>query len=149
MKKGFLILLVITLILVIASRLIINYFVSNISAVYPPIKKYELQMSQSDFRQFINYNKHDTLDFEFNLTDSTGNKETGFYYYVDCKIKNVGFDNLFNFKYYKNETNNFITLNLIGAFNLSSNIGGYKMKDNGVPELTEIFENRFVEKYKN
>lgn len=146
MKNGYLILLIITLVLVLVSGLIVRTFVSNFSAVYPPIKKYNIQMTQSDFREIINTSKNKNINIDFKLTDSTGNKQIGFFYYVDCQIRNVSTDNLFNFKYYKNETDEFITIDLIGAFDLESKTGGYKKKDIGVQELIELFENQFIEK---
>ncbi len=126
------------------------FFASRISTVYPPIKEYKFQTTASDLRLSIIKTLENQDKFEYKFTDTVGNEQNGYAYYIDLRIKDRQIDNNYTFKYYDEER--FLgkiktsKIDLIGAFDKIHNTGGYKLKDTDVPKLISIFDVEFIDK---
>jgi len=126
------------------------YFVSQFSAVYPPIKEYKFQTKSADLRLAIIETLGNPEKFEYKFTDTVGTAQNGFAYYVDLRIKGQQMDYDYTFKYYDKKGKSGISkIDLIGAFDKISKTGGYKTKDNDVPRLIDIFDKEFMNDLKN
>jgi len=123
------------------------YFASQISAVYPPIKEYKFPTSASNLKLEIIRTLDNQKEFEYKFTDTLGNEQVGFAYYIDLRIKDLQMDNEYTFKYYDNlgHLDN-SKIDLIGAFDKIRKTGGYKTKDADVPRLINIFDKEFINK---
>lgn len=123
------------------------YFVTQFSAVYPPIKEYKFPTNVSGLRLAIIKTLDNHEKFEYQFTDTIGNMDNGFAYYIVLKIKDPQMDNEFTFKFFepKGQTN-MSRIDLIGAFDRINNTGGYKIKENHVPHLVDIFDKEFIDK---
>lgn len=121
------------------------YFVSQFSAVYPPIKKYKFKTNVANLRLAITETLDNPDKYEYKFKDTVGNKENGFAYYVDLRIKNTQMDNDYTFKFYEfQRPANNSSIDLIGAFDKINKTGGYKIKDNDVPRLIDLFDKEFI-----
>lgn len=143
MKSAIKVLLIVVGGLAIAFVLISLFFVSQISAVYPPLKEYQYPMSALGLQNLIfNIDKADT-NLNCLISDTVGIPDDIAYHMdIRLKIEDVTYD--FHIKY--NDTKKFWSnsvnseLGLIDVYDSTHKIGGYRPKDNGVPILIDIFE---------
>ena len=146
--KYFIFLLIGTIFLIIIGGGL--YFVSQISAVYPPIKVYEFHECASDLKIEIIKTLDNKDKFEYKFTDIVGNKRNGYAYYVDLRIKGQQIDNNYTFKYYDKKRflrNAIISkIDLIEAIDKIHGTGGYKIDDLDVIRLIGDFEKEFIDK---
>lgn len=128
------------------------YFVSQFSAVYPPIKQYDFSTNVNDLEKIIIDLVEKEPDFNYSKKDTVGNLENGFAYYMEIEIKNSDCDIIYLIKYcdskYSNNNKQHSELKLIHTFDRPNNIGGYKIKENGVKGLLEIFDKEILVKTK-
>lgn len=125
------------------------YFASQVSATYPPLKEYPIDMTLNGFQYKIRL-----LSADKNLNilreDKTGDGEVGYRYYrtVQLKIDSSEYRFDFNYELEKEygETKPFINLRLIGAHDLSKNIGGSRANDKGVSQCVDVFEKNILTK---
>jgi len=127
------------------------YFATQISATYPPIKEYEFEIPVSDLRIAIKEALKERDKFEYEFTDTVGNKENGYAYYISLRIKGLKMDNYYTIKYEEDEKgfwNKTIIskIKLISAFDKIHNTGGCKSEDTDVAKMTTIFESKFIDK---
>ncbi|MGY5353597.1 hypothetical protein [Wenyingzhuangia sp. IMCC45467] len=143
MKIKHLIILVWIILLIVLGSCI--YFVSQFSAVYPPIKEYKFQSDLSNIRTAIIKTLDNPEKFEYKFTDVVGNAQNGFVYHVDFKIKGPQMNYDYNISFYnENGKNEISKIKLIGAFDKINKTGGFKIKDNDVPRLVSIFDSIFI-----
>lgn len=121
----------------------ILYFVSQFSAVYPPIKKYDYAESYSQFLQDLKLYSTRHPEIIFSITDTTGGLNDGYSYYITIKTTSNNLKNEYHIAYetqddwFGNKKNK---IYLIGAFDRLKNLGGYKIKENGVKELVKVLK---------
>jgi hypothetical protein len=126
------------------------YFTANISATLPPIREY---VYEGEALQLIA--KMDSLAAKqsgtvFKVDDTVGNKSIGYAYEIIVTFKN-GPDSLsyelkcFNTNQMKLKTK----LQVIGAHDLASHIGGYGIKADGMKILLDKFDSHIIIPLKN
>jgi len=122
------------------------YLVSLFTAIYPPLKKYPYTKSMVQLKKDLDHLSQTYHQISFDITDTTGGSENGYAYYITIKIKNSHKDNEYHIAYKqdddwfsKKETN----LHLIGAFDHYRKSGGYKLEDQDVKGLVNLFEKDF------
>lgn len=123
------------------------YFVSQFSAVYPPIEKYDYPESYPQFSQNLKTFSSANPEVTYSVTDTTGGRMNGYSYYLTVKTTHDSTYKEYNIAY-KIEENWFGTkknkIYLIGTFDRLKRLGGYKMKENGVKDLVSAFETDFM-----
>ena len=125
------------------------YFASQVSATYPPLKEYPIDMTLNRFEYKIRL-----LSADKNLNilrePTTGDGEVGYRYHrtVQLKIDSSEYRFGFDYELERNygETKPFINLRLIGAYDLSKNIGGSRENDKGVSQCVDVFEKNILTK---
>ena len=94
----------------------------------------------------------DKEKYTHKFTDTNGDNETGYEYYVDLRINTRTKKYEYQYKYLENTglwaKEGTSKIELIGAFNLIDSLGGYKKEDEGMKDLVNIFETEFIEKLK-
>lgn len=141
---------VVILIIVIVATGIISgiYFVSQISAVYPPIKEYNFKLSVNDFeKRIVEIGKKEPT-INYFKQDTVGNLKNGLAYYMEIVIKDKNTEINYLIKYndskYSTDNQQHLELKLIHAFDEFNNIGGYHIEDEGVNKLLEIFYKEII-----
>jgi hypothetical protein len=120
------------------------YFVVNFSSTHKHLRDYSYDISELQ-NNIIDALKMDTA-ISCTLTDTTG-PMTNRSYYIDIKLRQNGSDFLFN-TVCKNVDTSKSVLGLVGAFNLSTHIGGYKDNNDQMRELISLFETQIAGKIK-
>ena len=145
MKRKYIIILICVIILAVFGGWL--YLVSMFSSVYPPIKEYKFQVSSSNLRSTMINVLDNPEKYDYNITDTVGNVSKGYSYYINLKIKGHDMDERFTFKFYSKKSRPDISkIDLIGAFDNINKTGGYKLKDQDVKKLVEVFEREFIDK---
>jgi hypothetical protein len=120
------------------------HFVSQFSSTYPPIREYSYASEVDLLERLILEVINEDSTITYKKTDTVGGINNNYAYYMDISIE----DNNDKFKYvikygnYDNSDGSYIKL--IGAFDPRNNTGGYKLENEGVTELTELFEQRII-----
>ncbi|MBB2144003.1 hypothetical protein GM921_00770 [Pedobacter sp. LMG 31464] len=139
MKKTILITIALGFILFTA---IFIYFVSGVSSVSPPIKKYQYFGSVNQLLSGFEKYSSNHSDMTFKITDTVGGIENGYAYYMTIEIMN----NKHNITYRimceqnKDDKNIKTNVNLILAFDETNKTGGYQMKGKVVEVLVKQFD---------
>ena len=122
------------------------YFVAGISAVYPPIKKYQFTGSVDQLLSGIRHYTSTNPNVTLKITDTTGNMTNGYAFYMDVEIKESKRVLLYNLKCEKDGDDGSKTLiDLIGVFNERDyKTGGYSIKGIEVNNMANDFENNFL-----
>ncbi len=140
----------VTIVLLIIGTYI--FIVSQLTAVYPPVKEYILTATVPGLKRKMLDLFKDKVKYTHVFTDTTGDNETGYAYYGDLRIDTHNKKYEYQYKYLQNagvwRTEGTSKIELIGAFNLTDSLGGYKKEDEGMKDLVEIFDKEFIEKLK-
>jgi len=138
--------IVILIIVIVATGIFLGiYFVSQVSAVYPPIKEYNFTLSVNDFEKKIIEIAEKEPNLNYFKQDTVGNLENGFAYYMEIVIKDKNTEIDYLVKYSDSKYNQqHLELKLIHAFDKLNNIGGYHIEDAGVKKLLETFYKEIV-----
>ena len=149
MKKTLVLYVLFPIILVLGAFV---YFVSQFTAVYPPIRKFEYSKSVTDFNNDLRILTSKRTNISYQLTDTTGNKETGYAYYFNIKVIGSEKNNEFNLAFkteenWKGDKKN--TISLVGAYDVIHNVGGYSKESEGIDRLAKAFEQDVYEGLKN
>lgn len=125
------------------------YFATQVSAVYPPIKSYEFTLTKDELRFQLDQIVKSQSTLSFVLTDSIGTEKDGRDYHCDIIIN--GPNKLeYNIIYKKENSfwdNNVKSeIELIGAWDKTRWIGGYRIEDPEVEKLIGVFENQIINK---
>jgi hypothetical protein len=119
------------------------YFASQVSAVYPPIEKYDYSKSYPELIQKLDALRLADPSLSYTVTDTTGGQDNGYAYYITINDNNGNNHNEYNIAY-KTEKSWFAgketKIYLIGTFDKLKNLGGYKSEDSGVRYLVKTFE---------
>ena len=118
--------------------------------LYPPLKIYNFPFSIQILEHKMSILFEENDKYNFIITDKTGNYEADNAFYGDLIIKVLDKDYKYNLKYFKSTTSsrtlNMTKIELIGAFDMSKNYGGYKADDSEINKLIAIFHNEFIKK---
>ncbi len=128
---------------IVFSVVLIAYFASQISAVYPPMKTYNFSLTTDQLRNKIINIANDDTNLSYKITDSTGTSKDDLNYYVDVYLKNNLTLYTFNIFYNKSD-NKHSEINLVGAFDNIHKFGGYQNNSKEMQDLITIFENNFI-----
>jgi hypothetical protein len=121
------------------------YSVLQISAVYPPMKEYNLSLNTDELvNKMSNVGKND-INLNFKITDTTGTSKNGFKYYADVYLKNNKDSYTFNLFYNKSDKEH-SKIGLVGAFDNSHKFGGYQNNGKDMQILINIFERKFIDR---
>lgn len=122
----------------------IIYFVSGVSATYPPIKVYQLTENVSQSVNIIQGFVSKKPGMKFSITDTTGTKEEGYAYYATLRIN----DSLeYSLKFEdKDGSSSFGVTNmaLILAYNNVTIRGGYSKQAKGVTSIICHFDDLVI-----
>lgn len=115
------------------------YFVSAVSSVSPPIKKYLYLGSVDQFVSGIQNYASNHPNVAYKITDTVGNHDNGYANYMTIEIKKQH-----NIRYrlmFEPDNNKVIktNVNLILAYDETNETGGYQMKAKGVQTLVNQF----------
>ena len=122
------------------------YFVTQFSAVFPPIKTYEFTTDVNGFESTITNYIENSPRVTYQKTDTVGNVKNGFAYYMKINLIEQNIEYLIKYEN-SNSLNGNIQhseIKLIHIFDKNRNEVGYKIKDEGVLELLELFESEIV-----
>lgn len=120
------------------------YFVSQFSATYPPIKEYSYNSEVVTIEQLIIKAINKDTNITYKKTETVGGINNNFAYYIDITIEDVNDTIKYDIKYGNYDNSDGSYIKLIGAFDRRNNTGGYKIENEGVPELAELFEQRII-----
>ncbi|MEZ5083680.1 MAG: hypothetical protein R2750_09540 [Bacteroidales bacterium] len=126
------------------------YFVTQFSAVYPPMAKYHYSMNVMQLQKTIIDITNIQQNISYQLTDTVGSNENGFAYYMNVKIKDIDAEYEYTLKYNEEKKfwkqNTSSELDIISAFDNIHKTGGYKIEGKDVKKLIDIFENEIINK---
>jgi hypothetical protein len=113
------------------------------------IKNYYYYGKVEDFlthvRRFSNVNPNITSK----ITDTTGNSQIGYSYYLDIELKNNGQDVLYSISCDDKSDKGWIAINLVMAFDKQNKKGGYNKNVKDIEPLIEKFDSSFVVPFRN
>ena len=121
------------------------YFVTGISAVYPPMKEYNFSLNVDELVKKIDNIDKDDSNLNFEIKDTTGTTEKGFRYYANLYLKDNTTSYTFNL-FYDQSDKEHSKLGLVGAFDNSHKFGGYQNNSKDIQKLITIFESRFIDR---
>lgn len=113
------------------------YFVSGVSATYPPIKEYNYSGTTSQFISIFRQYAETNSNLIFKVTDTTGNATNGHAIYLEIEMSNVEYT--LKCIEDKSDTRN-TAIWLVGAIDKSRNVGGYSKEAEGVEALVDVFD---------
>lgn len=117
--------------------------IACISCTNPHIKDYEAVGNTRKFEIALGNLTRDHRYLTYKMTDTVGDKDVGFAYYIDLKRIN-GIDTLlYNIRYEENHQNT-LTVGLVGAFDLSKGTGGYGITANGMADIIKVFDTEIL-----
>jgi hypothetical protein len=119
------------------------YFVGGVSAVYPPIKKYEYVGTTNQLLLDIQQNNLSNTSIVSHITDTVGTKENGYAFYMSIEIKNNEMNVLYDIKC-QEENGEKTEIKLVSVNDRTNNIVGYQLEDKGVKALVKKFEMYFI-----
>jgi hypothetical protein len=125
------------------------YFVSQISAVYPPLKEYDFSVNAMELQAMIFEVDQADTNLYCTITDTIGLKDDRTYCMaIGFKKLGVNYGVRISYADHKKFLSNTINseLRLIGVYDSTNKLGGYLPEDNGVPKLIDVFEKEFVSK---
>jgi hypothetical protein len=120
------------------------YFVSGISATYPPIREYDYPKSFSRFKKSMDQLVLTDKKLSYKITAANGSN-----HYLTLKLTTDSNDFEYNIVYRKTDywiKKDITEIGLVGAFDKNKIIGGYHYKDRGVKRLVEVFEKEFIDR---
>ena len=123
------------------------YFASQLSSTYPPLKDYEYSVTARQMENVIFQIAKEDTSYRCQLTDSTGT-ELNRSYYFDITLKTGNANYLFyatlenKDKLWNNA--NYCNLGLVGAFDKTKNLGGYKNNREEIKNLVDLFEKTLI-----
>jgi hypothetical protein len=123
------------------------YFASQVSAVYPPIEKYDYSKSYPELIKKLDELHSANPSISYTVTDTTGRQDNGYSYYITINNNEGNNHNEYNIAYKTDDswfTKNKTKIYLIGAFDKLKNLGGYKSEDIGVKDLVNTFEKKLL-----
>lgn len=124
------------------------YFVSGVSATYPPIREYEYMGTTSQLIDGLRKYASTDSDVVFKVTDTTGYKKTGYAIYMDIKTGNIKYG-------LKCEEQNAegnlrkVNISLVEALDTAQLIGGYSKGAKGIDALVDNFNSTILKALKN
>jgi hypothetical protein len=127
------------------------YRVLSISSVYPPIKKYVYSGSANQLitgiREYVSTNSN----VSFKITDTVGDNNTGYATRVDIELKHQMHYITYNLQFEEKKDGMIVktSIELLGAYDKTGNIGGYIKEAKGVKPLVDVFESDFLIPLKN
>lgn len=127
------------------------YPILNISSTFQPLQEYTYPISKLNFEKSLRTLRFLDPRINYQITDSTGSKGDGYKYYITLLFKKSNIQNYeYNFNYEEQtvlwRNSNTLKLNLVGAFDKSKSIGGYKKSDKDVSKIIKIFETEILPK---
>jgi hypothetical protein len=128
------------------------YFVAGVSAVLPPIKIYDYSGNMVQFLKKIKSVSDSNPNICIMNGETVGNKANGYAYEITIRLKNIDRNIEFNIKYEESDSRSAShkgIINLIGAFDLTHNLGGYGIDGKGVKDLVNLFEIYILPKLRN
>jgi hypothetical protein len=131
--------IVIALLIVVG---IFIYFVSGISSVYPAIKQYEFNGDMKQFENKLDMLTSQNKKVSFSITDTTGNKDNGYAYYYMLNFDNNEYDLKCEEKEFPNSIK--AEISIVGAHNFNKRLGGYRIGDDGVKDLVNVFDEEII-----
>ncbi|HEX8376295.1 MAG TPA: hypothetical protein VF602_00655 [Pedobacter sp.] len=128
------------------------YFVSQFTAVYPPIRKFEYSKSVNYFNNDLRTLTSKRSNISYQLTDTTGSEENGYAHYFNIQVSSPQKNNEFNVAFkteenWKGDKKN--TICLIGVYDKINKIGGYSKESKGIDRLAKAFEKDVYDGLKN
>jgi len=124
------------------------YFVAGVSAVNPPIKKYEFSGTIDHLIHEIQRYSSIDSNVTIKITDLTGDKKDGYGVYFDVKIKLDTSLIIYKLECEKSNKSTDVSktlIKLIGAFNDKNyNVGGYGIEATGVKKMVYNFDTKFL-----
>jgi hypothetical protein len=118
------------------------YFVSGISYVYPDIKQYEFNEGMKQFKNKLVMFTSQNKKVSFSINDTTGNKNDGYAYYYTVNFDNNEYDLKCEEKEFQNSIKTEISI--VGAHNFKKRLGGYRIGDDGVKNLVNVFDEEII-----
>lgn len=138
MKKILIIILTLIVILIVGAFI---FFVSGVSAVSDPIKKYEYS---GNIDQLLSGVRKLTLrnpNVGFKITDTTGGySNTAIYLTINIKNDNKDIEYGWKCEKNNNDTKSTTIISLVEAYDITNNSGGYIAEGKGVQPLVKVFE---------
>lgn len=136
MKKELLI-VVVTITFLIGFIAIFIYFVTGVSATYPPIRKYSYSGTPDELIGGLRKYSSSIPDVTFKVTDTTGDVNNNCAFYVSIAVRNVEFT-LKCEEHYSNDEGNTLVM-LVGIYDRIRNVGGYSRDAEEIDVLVDRF----------
>ena len=145
-RKNLLFVFIIISILIVAFSAI--YFVTGVSSVYEPIKRYQFNGTVSQLVQKTNLYCSSNRNIVFNTEDTVGNQDNGYAFHYTVVINFNGSSTEYDLKLEETSEQKQIKtiISVVGAHDYSKKLGGYKFEDKGVTDLISNFEYNFINK---
>lgn len=128
------------------------YFVSGVSSTFASIKKYQYSGSINQLITGLRRYASNNPDVTFKITDTTGNRTNGYGIYMEVKMIKDRHHFEYSLMCEKNDDSGMpdaTKVELVFAYDSTSNSGGYKKRAHGIKVLIDNFDTDFLVGLKN
>ncbi len=126
------------------------YFATQVSATYPPLKEYRFTLGTKELGALIKKSFDDDPSITLKMTGTVGSSQNRTYSMdIGMRIDSTIYKYNINYEIETLSNSRVVKIALVGAFDITHHIGGYRIQDRGLDNLITLFENRFIERLKS